>query len=493
MGKYSVPEEIRKLRPAGTQVKRQGDRFYVYETSSTKKKVTNEDGTIVWKTFTKSGKCIGSITSQDGFISNQGMLSQDEVTVLDYGDYAFALKSSSTLQHLKAVFNPNDANQIYALALIMFINGFTYMCDVYRLFSESYLSLYFPHVHTGETALQTLYENLGRKREKVDAFNQRLIDHSSHRLAFDGHVIACTSEKNDLSEFGYKASKLNSAQMNWMTAYDVDTKKPVASEMFCGSDPDKTAIQRFFERYYIQDTLFIVDRGFNTKDNKELMSQNGNAYIVPMVQGRNDYNDVYSKIDFDKTDNFIYDKDGYSSLIYYQDFREINGKRYIAYVDTTRQAAERKTYKENMDAGKKGFTPEGLIENEKNFGLFILETSATVKSQYEIFCDYKSRWGLETFFDYVDNTLDFNGLYQQDSCRTQGLSFIMQISGMIYHELKEITDSKNLSLKATLKTLHGLKLSKQKNDWKVQNVVKAKRTLADVLGVNLQPSIVSPA
>ena len=34
MGKYSVPAEIRALRPEGTQVKRQGDHFYVYETSS---------------------------------------------------------------------------------------------------------------------------------------------------------------------------------------------------------------------------------------------------------------------------------------------------------------------------------------------------------------------------------------------------------------------------------------------------------------------------
>jgi len=32
------------------------------------------------------------------------------------------------------------------------------------------------------------------------------------RIAIDGHVIACTSECNDLSEFGYKASKLGTEQ-----------------------------------------------------------------------------------------------------------------------------------------------------------------------------------------------------------------------------------------------------------------------------------------
>ncbi len=55
MGKYSVPSEIRALRPDGTQVKRQGNLYYVYETSSTKKKFEQDDGTFIWKTVTKSG------------------------------------------------------------------------------------------------------------------------------------------------------------------------------------------------------------------------------------------------------------------------------------------------------------------------------------------------------------------------------------------------------------------------------------------------------
>ena len=50
MGKYSVPADIRALRPDGTQIKRQGDLFYVYETSSTKKKIPQDDGTFVWNT-----------------------------------------------------------------------------------------------------------------------------------------------------------------------------------------------------------------------------------------------------------------------------------------------------------------------------------------------------------------------------------------------------------------------------------------------------------
>lgn len=492
MGKYSVPKAIRDMRPEGTQVKRQGEHFYVYETKSTKVKVLQDDGGSIWKTVTKSGKCLGSITFKDGFIPNRNMVSDDSISVLEYGNYAFALKSTETLKLLKGTFNAKDANQIYVAAIIIVVNGFTYMKDMKEIYDESFLSLEFPDVHVGETALSTLYENLGRRGGKAAAFQQALIDESSKRIAFDGHVIACTSEKNDLSEYGYKATKLNSPQINWMTAYDVESGMPLANEMFSGSDPDKTSIQQFFDRFSFKDTLFIVDRGFNTDADKKLMSSDGNQYIVPMIRGRKDYGKVYDKIKFDKRKSFIYDKDGYSSLIYYQEFSS-GAVRYFAYLDTTRQSAERKTYARNMQDGKRGYTEEGLLESEKDFGLFLLETSDTKKTAKEVFCDYKSRWGIETFYNYVDNIVDFNALYQQDYCKTQGLSFVVQIAGMIYREVKAVAEDAKVSVKTSMRTIKGLKLSKERGVWKMKNTTKEKRGLAEKMGVSLTPLIGSPA
>ena len=492
MGKYSVPADIRALRPDGTQIKRQGDLFYVYETSSTKKKIPQDDGTFVWKTVTKSGRCIGRITLKDGFVPNGNRLRDDSITVLGYGDYAFALKSTGTLRALNASFHAKDAAQIYVAAIITVVEGFTYMKDMADVYSESFLSLEYPGVYVGVTALRTLYENLGKRTSRPTFFQQSLIDTSSGKIAFDGHVIACTSEKNDLSEYGYKAKKLNSPQINWMSAYDVETGKPVANEMFNGADPDKTAVQQFFERFSFKDTLFIVDRGFNTATDKALMSANGNSYIIPMIHGRSDYTFVHSSIRLDKRKNFIYDKDGYSSLVYYHDFRK-DGRRYVAYVDTTRQAAERRTYAENLKARKKGFTEEGLLESEKDFGLFMLETSDMAKTPREVFSDYKSRWKIETFYNYVDNIIDFNALYQQDYCRTQGLSFIIQVAGLIYHELKELANPHNLSVKEVMKSLKGIMLSREKNEWKIKNAVKPKRRIAEKLSIDLKPIVTSPA
>ena len=52
---------------------------------------------------------------------------------------------------------------------------------------------------------------------------------------------------------------------------------------------------------------------------------------------------------------------------------------------TTRQSAERQTYIKKMNAKEKGYTQEGLLESEKDFGLFLLETNDLKKKPQEVF------------------------------------------------------------------------------------------------------------
>ena len=271
-----------------------------------------------------------------------------------------------------------------------------------------------------------------------------------------------------------------------MSVYDVVTGKPLCNEMFNGSDPDKTAVQILFSRFTFKETLFLADRGFNTEKDKCLMSQDGNTYIVPMISGRKDYLFVYERLKFDKRRYFIYDKDGYSSVIRYTEYKpDSKSVRYFAFLDTTRQSAERQTYIKKMRAHEKGYTEEGLVENEKDFGLFLLETNSTTKDAETVFCDYKSRWTIETFYDYIDNDMDVNAICLQEYCEYQGLGFIVQICGMIYHDLKEVVDKHNFSMKETMFILKGLKLVKERNRYVVRNDNKERRELCEKIGLDL--------
>lgn len=487
MGNYSVPEAIRKLKPKGTMVKKIKSGYYVYSYASKQVLVEDADGTKHWKTKTTMGNCIGAITEKDGFIPNEGHISKDIITGRNYGSYAVAVKySADTYKKLCSVFHPDDARQIYSAALIFFVEGFTNMTAMKDDFDLSYLPLIYKNVHLGYDALHTLYTNLGTRNAKVRKFESMMINDSSRRIAIDRHVIACTSECNDLSEFGYKASKLGTEQINWLTAYDVVDGCPLLSHVYSGADPDKVSVKSLFEKYEFSNTEFLVDRGFNTEPDKQLMSSNGNTYIVPMVSNRSDYASVIEILKFDKRRYFVFNKDSYASMTYYAEYQaNDNSCRYIAYQDTTRAGAERQDYIRAMSMGKNGYTKEGFLENEPYFGLFLLETNDFEADAETIFCHYKNRWCIETYYNYVRNDVDFNALYQQDNFCMQGASFIVTVTGMIYHDIKKVADKAKVSVKEIMREMKKLKISLEGDKWVVQNKIKYVRKLADKIGFDI--------
>ena len=125
VGKYSVPESILKFKPKGTMVKLISGRYYVYEYSSAK----GSDG----KRRTKMGKEIGSILDGIGFVPNSGFNCDEEITTLEFGEYAVVLSNSQkTLLLLQECFNQVDVLRIFVVALIYYIHGFLYMKDIHN-------------------------------------------------------------------------------------------------------------------------------------------------------------------------------------------------------------------------------------------------------------------------------------------------------------------------------------------------------------------------
>ncbi len=62
------------------------------------------------------------------------------------------------------------------------------------------------------------------------------------------------------------------------------------------------------------------------------------------------------------------------------------------------------------------------------------------------------------------------------------------MAGMIHNEIKGITAEQNINLKKAMKTLKGLRLSKERDNWHTKNAVKEKRELAEKLGISLDPN-----
>ena len=139
MGKYSVPENIRKCKPKGSTIKYIHNKYYVYEIYAKKL----DSG----KWGTRTGKLIGYIDEKQGFISNNNYIISEEISTLEYGQYAVVINNSKqTLERLLKYFNPQDAFCIYVVSVVHVINEFVPLKDINNYVEQSYLSKLYPSI-----------------------------------------------------------------------------------------------------------------------------------------------------------------------------------------------------------------------------------------------------------------------------------------------------------------------------------------------------------
>lgn len=111
--------------------------------------------------------------------------------------------SQNVLSMLNKCFNPEDAVTIYTVALIHFIQGFTYMKDIHSCYDMSILSVKYPKLKLGYDSLSKLYDSLGRRQCNVLKFEENLVSSCSRQIAIDGHVIASEHDFHKISEFEF--------------------------------------------------------------------------------------------------------------------------------------------------------------------------------------------------------------------------------------------------------------------------------------------------
>lgn len=477
MGNYSVPENIRKLKPKGTMVKLiKSKYYYVYE--QTHVKVNDK-----WKI--KMGKMVGIIKEDIGFIPNDNYNDKTELTTLDFGEYFVSVKlTESILEKLKATFNIEDAYKIYFISLIHFINGFTYIKYFKDFFSLSYLSIKYPSISLSEYNVSSILDSLGRRQNNIEKFESQLISESSNELAIDGHCICSPSLNNCLSEDGNKKNIFKDKQINLLMAYDINTNIPLLSRMYDGSALDKITVQDILARKEFINTLFIVDRGFYSKENLKYFSKNGNKYIIPLYSTLKNYKRITSNIKCEN--NFIYENGNKKTVIEYCYFEE-NGAKVIFYRDLSQNIIEAKEYFDKIGIDE-NYTLEEYNIIKNLFCSIVLESNLD-KTPEEIYRYYKKRWRIETFYDYIKNKFDVNALHQQDYYQIQGLSFILLITSLIHHEFVSKSQCIKKNITEIMMASRFLKIHKKCDKWMIENTSKKHYELLNQLKVNYEEEL----
>ncbi|MBR0284536.1 MAG: hypothetical protein IJQ78_04920, partial [Selenomonadaceae bacterium] len=105
------------------------------------------------------------------------------------------------------------------------------------------------------------------------------------------------------------------------------------------------------------------------------------------------------------------------------------------------------------------------------WGVYFLQTTTT-SSASEVYSDYKNRWSIETFNNYIKNDADFNNLKIQDYYVEHGFDFIMLVTGLIHSRLDEAVKSIGKSSISTFDLLvkaGHMRMVLEGNEWKLHN------------------------
>ena len=122
-GKYKIPNNILIKKPSGTTVKCIKNNYYVYEHL----RITDP---ITGKRKNASGKYLGKITLEDGFVPAVDKIKDDDINIVDCGQYIIAINNSiDVYESLKKFFNIEDAKIIYCMAIIYFVHGYVSIRD----------------------------------------------------------------------------------------------------------------------------------------------------------------------------------------------------------------------------------------------------------------------------------------------------------------------------------------------------------------------------
>jgi len=487
-GQYSVPKGILAMKPTGVPctVKLIGGHYYVYEHRRV------PDGST-GRMKNASGRLLGKITPSEGFVPRGGRAAMDDAAILDCGDYAIGLFNSlPVLSKLREYFCAEDADRLYCMGLIYFVNGFTPIRDFLDAYEGSILSLRFPGLAMGESSVGKWLRAIGRRQGRMLKFEQSLIDDGSGLYAVDGHVILGCSSLDDLCSYGNKYQRIGNTQRNFMCVYDVEMMRVVTCRPFDCGTLDKTFVEDILGTFAFRGCTLIVDAGFYSERNIRLLSGDGRHYVIPLPSSLTDCKEAMADLSLPM--HFAYEKGkgkrSSKALISYREGKASDGARLIVFRDEEMHDRLCAEYVSQIGMAA-GHTEESYAEVSGGFGVIALQTNMD-GSASEVYGAYKKRWGIETYYNHMRNGVGFSGIHGQDYYAVQAEGFIMALESLIHSAfMRRLQESKDKRIKGKsqnecLSISSRLKISKHADGtWHKGSLRSTAADVISLLGVDM--------
>jgi transposase len=488
------PEWVEKQKKKGYEIKRIGNRYYMYERKSRWDKEKK-------KSVKVTGKYIGVVTP-DGIKPKKEQLDESKpVFSMEYGATAFIESVAGDIhEELITHFGEKIGQQIWTTSTLRLISS----CPFRRVeehYQTSWMSQVLPNLPLSKASITNLIDDVGNNREKCATFMRDMLQPSPY-LLIDGSRVTSKAEGISRALPGHNKNNKYLPQINQIyiaTISEFGGSIPGFYRNVSGNIPNMSAFELTLKDAGLEEGIIIADTGFSSTVNFDELEdpELHLKYIIPLKRNT-------TEVDLEDTkfeDHFSYHKRGISAHM------DDNGKyRVYTFQDAYMRAKEysasicRAENANNAAMKKRKFDPEkdlrdvsAVIEEkakENKFGTIVLCTNILDMSASRIYQLYKVRWEIEQLFKTLRNTCDQDASYMRDDSGFEAWSFFghitLSIACRILAKLRELDLLKNWSLEAVLDHLSKIHVVQVGDQWRIAETTKKTKDLGAVLGFNVE-------
>lgn len=479
-----IPEEIRRFRLRGTEIKAVGNNFYLYRVS------------CKWDREAKKYRkvnlgYVGRVT-ETGIIEGRHRGESHPPTApgysLEFGaSWLIRTVGQDLLGNLRKHFGADSA-WIFIVAALRVARhcAFKYIEHYYRV---SYLSVLHPGVALSPSTLSNRLEQLGARRGAMVDFMREYVPAASFYAIFDGTSIVCNSGRITDAQRGYNSHGCHDPQVNLMYALAVDGEKvcPVFYKSYPGSVRDVSAFRNMMREMGIETAVVLADKGFYSHGNGEELDGMGIPYVMPLRRNSTEYR--RTPLSAPGTTGFEGRFMHNGRIVWYwsQPVTDGDGHRYFLYLDETLRHTEA-TGRGTAKIGRE--TADELREAQEAqllYGTFALKSSLMSAGAEETYKLYKTREDVEQLFDIYKNGEDFKttGMHSREGM--EATFFLNHISTMLVYKLYErLRANKSLDRYAASRVcdvLWDVRVTNAGAKWQLEPIPKMSRQTINALGL----------
>lgn len=438
----AIPQEIKDMRPKGlgtaNEVRLIGGHYYVYEVSS-------KWDDVKGRPKKTTGKCIGKIDPQLGFIANKYYVDtyhqpMIESHVRHYGAVEmFRQLGSDISQELRHCF-PDIFRQIEVFALLRLVFASTGKTMKYD-YEHSWLCNVYPDIGVCDSSIKRMLEKLSMRLDAMAAF-MRSFSAAGHELIFDGTSIMC-STSDSYAVKGHNSSGKWHDQYRLLYVFDRTNKAPLFFRVLPGNLVDRSAFIETLRQSGAGDAVIVADKGFYSKANLSYMMEKGMHFILPLQDNTKMIPASFDEVEGDSRFDGRFTYKGRN--IWYKVFSSgDNGNRVFIYQDDFRKAEfnSRFTEKQEKEYGEIPLTDKDLLSNNRR-GVFAFVSNLGCDAK-QVYLTYKERWEIENCFDYMKNNVVRKALHAQDNETIEAQCFINHVALLYFYRLLKAMDKAGL-------------------------------------------------